>query len=268
MTTSKKTALLLTPLVASMLTLGGAGSLLLARPAMAQTASPAPWSELLNWVQRKTQKNTTAARPSSSLVSFVPPAGTLPANREGGASRGGLCPVGSKRLTALVPKSNLGLTIAARPSFMFYVPPTQSQEMVFTLTDSRGVEIFEKSLTPSGVGVMRVDMPQNLSGLEVGKNYAWSVVVRCNPNDPSGDLYAAGWVQRVAPSAELRSDLARIEPGDRPYIYASAGLWYETLSSLAELRQANPTSEALKQDWVNLLQSADLTKVAEEPLVR
>jgi hypothetical protein len=40
---------------------------------------------------------------------------------------------------------------------------------------------------------------------------------------------------------------------DRTAIYATSGIWYDSLATLAELRQKRLDDAALKNDWQSLL---------------
>lgn len=44
-------------------------------------------------------------------------------------------------------------------------------------------------------------------------------------------------------------------------------MWYDSLTRIAELRRAAPTDDKLKNEWNNLLKSAQLQEIADEPLV-
>ena len=65
----------------------------------------------------------------------------------------------------------------------------------------------------------------------------------------------------------LASELEKAAPKDRPSIYANAGLWYDTVTSLVQLREANPNDPQLAEDWTDLLQSIGLDAIAQAPLV-
>jgi hypothetical protein len=54
---------------------------------------------------------------------------------------------------------------------------------------------------------------------------------------------------------------------DRAAIYAASGIWYDSITTLVELRQKRFDDAALKNDWQSLLESVDLAKIAQESLV-
>jgi hypothetical protein len=51
-------------------------------------------------------------------------------------------------------------------------------------------------------------------------------------------------------------------------LYAEAGLWLDTIASLADLRNASPNDSSLVTDWEDLLKAVNLGTVAKEPLIK
>ena len=235
--------------------------------ALTLVAAPAQANPLQNWAGRLIEWGQKRSTPTLTNVNgFVPPAGGLPANREGGAARGAVCPVGNQRLTALLPSTNLGLTAAARPSLFFYLPPTEGRSVEFVLQDSRGAELYQSTTRINQSGIVRVDLPSNAPELAVGQTYQWYLSVICDPKDRTADLYVQGWVQRVDMPDTLKRQLQQAPASEHPYIYANAGLWHETLAALFELRQAQPGNAMWQEGWISLLRMEGLDKVAQEPL--
>ncbi len=69
--------------------------------------------------------------------SFQPPEGGVPGRREGGGTRGLECPTATTALTALIPKSTMGQTISAKPTFFYYLPVALDKTVEFELADER-----------------------------------------------------------------------------------------------------------------------------------
>lgn len=173
---------------------------------------------------------------------------------------------------ALLPSTNIGLTIAARPTLFVALPETSAQEAEFTLFDGetgQQVKYETKFPIPNKAGVVSISVPQkDVPPLVIGKKYHWSLSVICDPEDRGADIVVEGWIQRVQPSLVLKNALEKAAPRDRPAIYADAGMWLDTVASLADLRNANPSDSTLVSDWKDLLKSVNLGTVAEEPLVK
>lgn len=229
-----------------------------------------------------------------STVRFDPP--PLPAKadkgapsgrRTGGASRGLCLPVVDKPqpLTALVPatketlgnkqddlpglttfESVWGLTAADSPTVWFYVPYslTPNLPIEFVLQDEQGNYVYKTSFKVSQTqpGIVKFRIPST-APLEIDKMYRWFFSINCVPDDDVN-----GWVQRVAPSPTLASQLQKATPRESIALYASNGYWYDALTTLAELRSANPSDATLKNDWDSLLHSVQLDAIAQEPIVQ
>ncbi|MBW4689724.1 MAG: DUF928 domain-containing protein [Komarekiella atlantica HA4396-MV6] len=204
-------------------------------------------------------------------VNFKPPKVGAPENRKGGASRGVNCSRSQKFLKALLPASNLGLTVEQYPTFFVYVPPISTQLAEFELREGNDSTVVYKTrfTLPATPGVVNFSLPPNktLQPLEIGKNYKWSFSIICDSEDRSKDLFVEGWVQRIEPSLTLTSQIEKAKPRDRPALYAESGIWHETLMTLAELRYSYPQDSTLVAEWTELLDSVGLNNIAKEPLV-
>ena len=200
-----------------------------------------------------------------------------PGNREGAATRGGCGPVSGPDLTALVPVSDMGLTTASYPTFYWYMPQTLCKLASFTLY---AVEAQGKQETPvyqstfwitgnSGLASFTLPADAMLPSLETGKDYRWELTLILNPEEPSGNKSVVGWISRVAPGPDLVAKLAKTKLEDRFSIYAEAGLWYDALKELADLRRDRPGDPGLLTQWMELLKSkaVQLDAIANQPSI-
>ncbi|BAZ28704.1 hypothetical protein NIES4074_11380 [Cylindrospermum sp. NIES-4074] len=187
--------------------------------------------------------------------------GTPTGRVRGGAGRG-QCPViasvdtAETQLTALVPtisnpldKETLrlkpkssqivwGKTFEAYPTFWFYIPYEYEEselEAKFVLLDEdkRIVTgpIFLKPSKDNSSGKPRLakfTLPKQ-QPLEIGKQYNWYFSIICDERKPSRNPGVAGWIQRVK--------LDIIAPKNYLY-YAEKGIWYDTVTRLADSRAA------------------------------
>lgn len=219
-------------------------------------------------------------RLSPNWGNFRPPSNLgRPTGREGGGSRGPCIAETSSTIDnpiALVPVNGFGTTLVARPTFFVYVPTIKRGEkpqMQFVLrtADNRIVYSTTLSTIPSP-GIVSFSLPDrvNSPSLELGKTYKWAFTLICNPNDDdrSDSQLAAGSIQRIASPSQMVRDLAQTtSPQDRVAVYARYGIWYDAISAIANLRRTadNP---ALQNDWLALLTSVDLQKIANQPLIQ
>ncbi len=209
---------------------------------------------------------------------FKPPRRGIPGRREGGGTRDPqACVQGNPaRLIALMPQTNLGLTTHEYPRFFWYMPKTRAKFVEFALYETNEnqedkVPIYTATFGISGqTGIASLTLPANstIPPLVVGKDYRWSFALICNPNDRKRDIEVEGWVQRITPDATLAGRLARANAADRVTLYADNGLWFDTLTTLAELRCARPGDATVQANWVGLLKSVKLDAIAEQPLIQ
>jgi hypothetical protein len=176
------------------------------------------------------------------------------------------------KLTALVPESLIGRTVSEYPVFFFYLPKSDFDEAQaeFTLIDEKDNFIYETTLkVKNSPGVMSVSIPanKNVSPLEAGKNYRWSIVLICDPENRFTDAVARGIVRRVELSADILRQLDAADPRQKTVIYAENGIWQDALGTLAAARRANPNNTDLAADWESLLDSVTLGEIAKEPIV-
>jgi Domain of Unknown Function (DUF928) len=211
-----------------------------------------------------------------------PPDRGAPGNRGEGASRG--CVAGSQPLMALVPEQAVsanstsvtqvwGLTHADHPRFWFFVPydPAQVSAIEFVLQNSQDETIYRAPVpVPSAIGIISVQIPTTVSGLEINQPYHWFLKVRavCEANQPPALDYVEGWVQRTQIAQSLNDRLTQATPQQQAALYAENGIWYDALTALADLKLAQPTDRAIAQDWTELLKAVGLEKLAAQPLLR
>jgi Domain of Unknown Function (DUF928) len=207
-------------------------------------------------------------------IEFKPTRRGLPGRREGAGTRSPACVQDVRPLTALVPQTNLGLTVQEYPQFFWYVPKTQAKTLKFALfqgseDEPERVLVYETTLPISSSGIVSFTLPKNAdkgSYLALNKDYHWSVTLNCNAEDTVVNPQVEGWVQRISVSDSLSAKIAKAKPSDRPEIFAQHQLWFETVSSLASLRCANSTSSSVAASWKQLLKSVQLDKIADQPL--
>lgn len=226
----------------------------------------------LNWQTVQTLSPTgsrpNSQQPGATWNNFQPPEQGVPGRREGGGTRGLVCPTAT---TALIPQSTMGQTISAKPTFFYYLPVALDKTVQFELADERDKTIYKKSfrMVTSRPGIVSVSLGSdgNSPALEVGKNYQWYFTIKCNSKN-TDDVLVSGWINRTTIAPTVKTELDR--SGDRRAalsIFAQQGLWYEYLATLAQLRIESPSDASLALKWSEVLNSVELGKIAREPLV-
>ncbi len=193
--------------------------------------------------------------------------GTRPGGTPTGRQRGGAvrdrCPNVAEPLTALVPATPEGFpfieqTIAERPTFWFYIPylPVSQLNAEFVLINEKEDDVYSATFPlRQQPGIVSLQLPKTMPPIKEGNKYRWIFSVICNPQNLSGNATVNGWVERVPVSPTLSSKLKAASAKERVSVYADARLWYETLTTLAELRRTNPQDKEVKADWAEILQA-------------
>jgi hypothetical protein len=209
-----------------------------------------------------------------SRLLFKVPNVTGSGNLRAGFARGSCSATENSKgsLKAVLPKTNIGLTVAENPTIFFYVSLDSSQTAKFTLMDETGSEtILEKTLFLNGShGIISVSIPQDSNLLQVGKKYQWNLQLLCNNDGDNGaNPTIQGWLRREALTPSMASRFNNASPSDRLAISVEQGWWYDSLKTLADLRRDHPNDPTLATDWADLLSQdqVGLADIATEPLI-
>lgn len=253
----------------------------------AQTQQPATTKQPVQPTKGRTSPQQRTSRPVFVWSKTPSRLSTVSGRRTGMGSRDN-CPAVPTALTALVPLREEqkvskqtdkpisgivgGLTTSEQPTFWFYVPYTQDLTATteFILQDSAGNDIYRNAIAlPEKPGVIGVSLPY-IASLQVGKTYRWYLKVRCNQQQTASvPIYVEGDIQRVnLDSRVMQQSEAAVSPQQKVAIYAANGIWFDSLTMLAQMRQKNPNDASLAEDWQSLLQSVKLDNLATAPLVK
>jgi hypothetical protein len=239
--------------------LGGDG-LILASPSFAKPMAS----------QATTASNRpTTPRPPVFRGAFRPAGSGMPEdNTAGGASRSsGRCPQDrlgdDASVTLITPDSKGGLTVAARPTLLAHIHRSNAKRLFFSVRDDRGNYHYQTMMTmPKEEGIVAFSLPKNAPELEPNKMYHWSVVLVCTARLRPDSPRVEGWIQRqqTAPSASVPSL-------EQAVSYYNAGLWYDALGTMADLRQKYQGDRQYEQAWGELMQTVGLNRLAQAPLL-
>ena len=215
---------------------------------------------------------TSMSRVVQAGITFEPPEADKPAQSSGGASRGNQCPLNAQNtnlpLTPLLPATQQGLTVASHPTLLVYIPPTTATEAFFALRDE-SEEYDYQTIMPIGdrSGVISLKVPGSAPDLEVGKDYQWSLVLMCDSKLRPDSPIAQGKITRIKPEFQLTEQLKAANEIESAALYGKAGIWYETVATLAKLKTAQPEDNQVSATWEELLTSVGLQDVAKAELV-
>lgn len=217
-----------------------------------------------------------------------PPGRNAPGNRGGGAGRN--CGIVNQSVMALMPAYHQslpeggqitkvwGTTLSDRPTFWFDIPYEKATiaSIEFVLQDNRNPanDIYRTAVTPPQTpGIISIALPQTVPPLKVGKLYQWFFKVRWQcPSTTVGistqvtkeQLF--GWVERIQPGAGVIDRLKQSTPQQKFDLYAENGIWFDAVTTLAQLRLENPQDRLTTENWNELLRTADLEKITAKSL--
>jgi hypothetical protein len=98
--------------------------------------------------------------------------------------------------------------------------------------------------------------------LEIGKTYRWTVTIVCNPKQPSSNLFAQAWIERVSLPGSNKFSEHTNQSIFCSTKYAQAGIWYDALAcDYSKLNESNSNRD-LQEFW-SLLEEVDLPYLAQ-----
>ncbi len=191
-----------------------------------------------------------------------------PRRRQGGGSRG-FCLIADKPpLTALVPDSSTGFTLAQSPSFWFYLPYdlTERHSVEFVLKDGQDNLVHRKTLAgnQTAAGIVNLRLPASVV-LEMNQTYEWYLLVQCDAGNPERFVFVNGAIQRLE-RPELQQKLATLTLDAHADLYAAENLWYDALDSSATRLRDTPSNK-VRKNWRTLLQSIGLGNLESQPIL-
>lgn len=221
-----------------------------------------------------------------TTLSFQPPPMGTPGNREAGGGRSDTCAdtANTVGMMALVPETNVGLTVASSPDLFTYIPPNNAETAELRIfKEATQEEIFAgeftlpKSPTTAGythqAAIVELPLATIPVTLEPGEAYIWAVLVVCDRENRAADIVVDVVVQQADEyylntlPTDIATQLTTLDSAakaDQLFTYGAAGLWHDLLSELADLVIADP--ETYKTAWTNILTSQGMGAIAEAPV--
>ncbi|MDJ1173331.1 DUF928 domain-containing protein [Roseofilum capinflatum] len=212
----------------------------------------------------------TVMATSAPAVIFEPPEDQAPDSTLGGGSRDLQQCVsapqdGIPSVTPLLPETEIGFTVAQKPTIYVYVPQTLAKKMFFSLQTETGEHHYQQEMElPETPGIIGFQVPEDAPPLKENTNYKWTIAFICGESlEPDSPEYT-GWIRRL-PQEEysIATDLSLKQVED----LAEAKLWYDTVFSLVQLKNQEPDNPVLSQNWTELLTSVGLEAIANQPIL-
>ena len=222
------------------------------------------------------KENSHSASATKSQVTFNPPEGYQPKSTSGGASRSiGQCLNQAENstlpLAPVLPAAVKGLTVASHPTILAYLPKTSAQKVFFSWRDQQNNDHYQAIIPleyQNEEGIISLTLPVDAPPLEIGKNYQWALALMCDGKLQPDSPIIQGQIERVEIESNLQERLKSANALETAAIYGEAGIWYETIATLAKLKTIQPNDSSLIANWQELLTSVGLEKIATTPLIR
>lgn len=188
--------------------------------------------------------------------------GGFPGRRVGGGSRSDCFT--KVPLVALSPKANFSQTAAAYPILYFSAPSAnKALQLKFILKDEAGKTLAKREFVMEQesrlVGIDLSTVSQ--TPLALKQNYHWYLSVTCS-QEQGQNLIVDGWIQRIEQGT-------RTTPVEKSPEFIrqtwKAGLWYDAIAALIQLRRSQPANKQVTALWQEMLQSEELTQVVTDP---
>jgi hypothetical protein len=169
--------------------------------------------------------------------------------------------------------------------FAWFVRDPEVRPLGFRLyeLDNGKFRLLKATHTNSTFGIMVLPFSAAELAMSVGKRYRWQVELICNPNRPSGNVFAEAEIEVVALQPALRMQLE--QDRDRAHqalLYAQHGLWYDALrtvllpalltdsadTNLTQLRQSLLARVAANDTEQKLLEASPVRWVTPDSATR
>lgn len=191
-----------------------------------------------------------------------------PRRRQGGGSRGSCLIADRPPLTALVPDSSTGFTLAQSPSFWFYLPYslTDRHSIEFVLKDSQDNLVYSQTISgqDAAPGMFNLRLPESIA-LDTNQSYEWYLLVQCDAENQERFVFVNGAIRRLE-RPDLQQQITTLNPIDRTSFYTRENLWYDAIDSAASQLQSTPQRNGVYESWMTLLESIGLTELASESI--
>lgn len=170
-------------------------------------------------------------------------------------------------LTSLVPgiedRYFTSRTLSERPVLWFYIPEVGEVQAEFTLLTADN--LYQKSFDLSSTGsIVGLQLPTNILLENTDRDYEWALTIVCDEYDPAGNPYVTGKIRRVEQSLTISNQTF----DEQIRLFASNGLWHETLTTIATELYAEDSqlAQSLLRELFSSA-SVDLEYVQDRPIL-
>ncbi len=171
-------------------------------------------------------------------------------------------PAAGAPVVALAP-ADVARTVAEHPVLLWFLRDTPDRDVEFHLSvvdDRSGQTRGDVRLpAPTRPGVQRIRLRDRHLDLAPGTAYRWTLSMRRGAATVSA---TSGRIERVELPPALAAAVHAALPEERPGLYAGAGVWYDALAALYDLRERYPQNASTQAAFASLLEQGGLAEVA------
>jgi hypothetical protein len=210
----------------------------------------------------QSQPAPPSSTPAVAAPIYKPPLRGAPGGRVGGGTRG----TGRETFVlAVLAPQHTGQTTQEQPSLYWFISSPTSSAVELTVIDAQGTQplVETRIAPPIQPGVHRIRLAEYGVRLTPGVAYRWFIAVVADSGRRSKDVLAGGSIERVEAPRELSVKLASVPRDNLPFLYAEAGFWYDAVTALSELIEAEPQNAALRKQRAALLVQVGLPEISE-----
>ncbi len=135
--------------------------------------------------------------------------------------------------------------------------------------DQNGQEIYKVRFpTKMSDSIIRISLPTQIgmTPLEVGKNYQWKFNLYEDSSHEYLNTRVEGGIARVELESQLAWMLQNATSREKANLYAENEIWYDALTTLADLYEENPNDPVVAADWEQLLTAVGLKEIVTASL--
>lgn len=204
-----------------------------------------------------------AADSAKKRLVYRPPADAEEGVRVNGTSRG--IDASLPSLLVLAP-DHVGLTLREQPDLFWYQSKDTDIRFKLTMVADGVIEPVLEVATPkqkSTTGIKRINLKEHAVELKEDVEYQWSVALVVDPENPSKDIVASGYIRRTDPSPKLTAKLVKTNKRQLVDVFAESGIWYDAIEEISDLVDTNPSDRGLRELRAMLLEQVDLVEPAD-----
>jgi hypothetical protein len=204
-----------------------------------------------------------AAESAKKKLVYRPPAGAEEGVRVNGTSRG--VDASMPSLLVLAP-DHVGLTLREQPDLFWFQSKDTDIRFKLTMVADGVIEpVFEVNTPkkPSTTGIKRINLREHQVSLKPDVEYQWSVALVIDPENPSKDIVASGYIRRTDPSPKLTARMVKKNKRKLVDVFAESGIWYDAIEEVSDLVDTNPSNSDLRELRAMLLEQVDLVEPAD-----